>query len=304
MPPEISKAVTQKVVNRLLPSHGTLTMSASRFNANIDEYVLSYRDVKHGKLVEIWELQKNPFKYITDTLYNMEVNSYEMGAAADSGESVESWTRSDAGGQVDLYMEEPAFDYEEVPVKYRKILKGFAVSMVKEYMRDTLMKLFYRVTGGRIEMSVLEANIKKSLLSDSASAGEARLAEFSENPSYVAIWKKERTFKTLDSYLESLDNVAYYPSFYEARVWADLCGVNMITLGHKTLKNPDGIKLFMNGSDKYMILLHSYDRFNLRDRFDVISLRGKKEFVYRRDEIPDEFMSIIDKKSQTYEIAT
>jgi len=275
IPEDVIVSVTQKVVQRL-------TVNTSRFNTNKGEYVLSYRDVKMGKIHELWELQKNPFKHISDMLYNMEVHSYSL-------ENTETRT-----------IELPPHSYQDVPVKYRKKLKGFVVASVDEYMRDTLMQIFRVLSKDRMDMIVFESNIKKSIMQDWKDNRNA-LNEFATNPSYVAIWKKEKAVGTLDSYLESLDHLNYFQSFYEAKVLSMVCNINLITIGHTTLKNPDGFKVFVvDNSPKaeYLMLLHTFDRFNSRDRFDVITLKNKRDIIFQRSEIPAEFMDMIDKKSK------
>jgi len=287
IPENIVKDVTARVARKLLPSHSMMTISASRFNAMADEFVLSYRDIKTGKLYEIWELQKNPFKHISETLFNMEVYSYEL---ADEP-------------MINNNMNEIMIniDYEDVPVKYqKKILKGFVVAKQREYNRDSLANLFINLTKNKIDSIVLEGNVKKTIMEDFKNAnGRERLIElFQSNPCYNTIWKKSKSFGMLDSYIESLDHMNYLPSFYEAIVYSKVCGVNLITLGHTTMKNPDGFKVFMIDMDvdKYLLLKHTYDRFNVHDRFDIITMKNRKDPIFKMADFSTEFAEMIHKK--------
>ncbi len=286
----LMQQMTQKIIAKLLPG----VTSRGRFTTEKEEYLLTYREIKMGKLAEISELRKDPFKYIHDHLNNHEEIAYED-VIDDKSPIINNIPGLD-------------FEYEDLPTKFRKILPGFMVARAVTYDRNWLKNVFwYVVSGGRIDDVVLDASLQKAIMKD-FNENKELLQSFEANPCYQSLWKKTNNYGMLDSYLDSIKQLSYYPSLYELRTFAKVVGVNILISGRvsKSGPNPDGIEVILNDdikTGKYIIFRHDYNRFQKHDEFAIFA-KNKKQMVFKAKELPEEFMKIIREKSKgVFEVA-
>ena len=95
--------------------------------------------------------------------------------------------------------------------------------------------------------------------------------------------------------------MSYYISSYELDILADIININLVIIGRKTQKNPDGLEIINNNSNYYLFLLASYNRFEKHDIFEIIA-KHKKLVLLKKKDIPSDFMNIIINKSKVFEI--
>ncbi len=269
--------------------HSFMYSSTGDFKTYDDEYLFTYRELRSGKISTILSLKQNPFKFVSDALDDMEIETYVMENNAD--EALKSL--SSAVIKLD------EMDIDDVPTKIRKFMKGYQVAKPKTYDRYWLLGLFCQLND-KIDAVILSASLQKKIMEDYTN-NKAALQEFIENPSYETLWKKDKRYKMLDSFVESQKMLTYYPSIYEIRLCANLFDVNIVVFGHKTLKNPDGIEVMMpyTGGDKvpYIILRHNYNRFDKRDEFGVF-IKNSKQLVFKASELPEEMLQITNMKAR------
>ena len=281
----ISITVDTETLTALKKSlHVYVNPASMQFKAHDNEYLLTYRDIRANKLNKLLEIKKNPFKFVTDALDNMNVAVYDFNSSNPSTPNL---------------LDE--VEFEEVPTKYRKFMKEFKVAKVKSYDRLWLLDLFCQLSSGKLDMEIFESTIQKQIMEDFIAHKDMLIKEFQENPCYENIWKKDQRYQMLDSFIESQKMLSYFPSFYEAAIGARLLNVNMVIFGHKTLNNPDGLHVYMGQSDAddapYLLLKHSFNRFDKRDEFAVF-VKNEKVILLKNSDLPQELQEIIKLKSQ------
>jgi hypothetical protein len=84
-------------------------------------------------------------------------------------------------------------------------------------------------------------------------------------------------------------------------VLADIVGINVVLIGRKTQKNPDGLEVVDRQSKYTLIMLMSYDRVHKHDRFECF-VKNKQILMFKNRDLPDDFLRIIDNKKKVYDI--
>jgi hypothetical protein len=122
------------------------------------------------------------------------------------------------------------------------------------------------------------------------------------NPWLENHFKKKKEIPRMDSVFEIYESVYYYPSTFDIKIMAQLAGLNLVLIGRKTIKNPDGLEVIYNNSDLYILMLYSYDRHKVMDKFNIfVNVKGKNIY-FRAGELPVEFKDIITKKMKSYDV--
>jgi hypothetical protein len=287
---ELLESVTRKIIMYLLPALPGSSFS-KRFTASHDEYLLSYKEIRSNKLQMLWELQKNPYKYISEKLDTIEVSSYSFNTDTDLL----------VKGMHDT-VESLGLIFDIIPTKYRKYLKDWHVARPHDYDRDWFATLLCHVSGGKLDLIILNANLQRVIMQSDM----GQLAEMKENPCYLAFWKKSVMWATRDSYLEAVKELNYFPSIFEAKTYARVLGVNLIVDRRaSTIKKIDGFEVEMIPDEpnaKYMFIKLEYNRISKRDELSVF-VKNKKQVLFRMDEFPEEFQEIVRLKAMgTFEI--
>lgn len=279
------ESIMRKILLSILPP-ATGSSITRRFTANADEYVLSYKDVKSNKLITLYEIQKNPFQYINDTLDNLEAKSYEF---FDDDNTLTSKKQLDAG----------TLAFDDVPTKYRKIMKEWNLAKPKEYTREWLLTLFSTISGKRITTETLASYVNIKVLQDFNENKDA-LKVLTTNPSFKELVKKlpKNRDKFVDTYIETMKNLNYYPSIYEVKLFGVFVKCNLIIDFRKgATTSPDGIELLLleDKSAPYVLLKHDYNRFEKRDEISVF-IKDQNQIVFDQFELPEEIQQRIKGK--------
>ena len=106
--------------------------------------------------------------------------------------------------------------------------------------------------------------------------------------------------RTLDSIIQVVDSMAYFPSFYELFVLSAIAKINVIVIGRKNKENLEGVEMYYNNSSKYIMFEHSYDRFNYYDVFKLV-VRDPKgispKLILRKKEVNQKIMELLKYKA-------
>lgn len=75
-----------------------------------------------------------------------------------------------------------------------------------------------------------------------------------------------------------------------------LAHINVVLIGRKTEKNPDGFEVIYQGSSYFTIWLYAYDRFKIIDRFSLIANVKDQKVMFTQQELPFAFIEKIKNK--------
>jgi hypothetical protein len=261
-----------------------------RFDVAPTELLFDYQDIQEGRVADIIERARNPYKLIINKLDNM----------------FDKYTFED-----EVLPKEPLIDlkgaeFQDVPAKYgnthyRKILKGYSVLVAPIEVLDLFVKTKHisdetigeqRITKTELQ-GVIDTNVTKMYVQKM----EERLSELYENPSFkahVKSMKLKATSLTLDNVLAILKSALYKPSFAEIRILARAINVNVILIGRKTLKFPDGLfEVIHVQSPHYLFMIHSFDRKDGVDRYQLV-VKDKEKVILGKNDLPAELLEMID----------
>lgn len=256
-----------------------------------NEVLLTQHDINNDKLQELKTFLQDPFRLLSERLDDMLEN-----IMTNKDVSFKSLRR--------IYIHEETSSFQEVPVVWRKGLKGFEVLLNPDYNSLSLYTLFINVKEAidphtRFDLDILRS-IVKSRIAFYYTTPE--IQRFIENESFKAFLKvKDITKPPLNRCLEAVDSLKYYPSTFELHVLADIVGINVVLIGRKTQKNPDGLEVVDRQSKYTLIMLMSYDRVHKHDRFECF-VKNKQILMFKNRDLPDDFLRIIDNKKKVYDI--
>jgi hypothetical protein len=127
----------------------------------------------------------------------------------------------------------------------------------------------------------------------------ANLTLFLENPSFQFNAKVMRLKEnSIDNLITVFESMNYYPSFYEILILSNIARVNVIVIGRKRKDNDEGIEVFNNNSSRYLILCHSYNRYEHHDVFQIVIKDPTKKapkIIFRKHELSKPFVEFIEK---------
>lgn len=252
-----------------------------RFRHTEAELLLDHYDVMAGKLAAAAEFAENPHKAFLGAVEAIEREYIFKEQAPESEEQSEEQVV-------------PMSELVEVPVRWRKTLRGFkAVDLgdgyTSRYIFDIMEKVS-RAVGGSLDNEMYLASLRNRA-AEAFAAG--RTEEVLDNPwmkDYLKRVKKGRY--TLEDVMDAMESPMYYPSSFDVRVMAELAHVNLVLLGRKTTRNPEGFDVVDNGSDIYVILVFAYDRAKVIDTFSVVvgTTPGTKGVFFRNAQLPSGFL--------------
>lgn len=275
-----------KLYSALNKHSGLYQRRTRRFVHGDEELLLDHSDVLAGRLKEEIDFAENPHKAFLDVVDDIE-NVYIFDEMKEV--SYEDIINKDM--------------FEDVPTKWRKILKGFSVidnegCYNQKYIYNIFQKISDDITKGNgFKDDLYYISYKNKIVTAFASGNTG---EILSNPWIEQHFKKLKEVPTLDKVLEVHESPLYYPSLFDIRVMAQLAGLNLVLIGRKTQKNPDGLEVLYNNSDFFIILLYMYDRHNVLDVFQVFC-DGKKIY-FKAGELPADFKDILNKKMKTYNV--
>ena len=290
---ELDTRILYKLMEYLKDSskHYKLYMrKTQRFTVGSEELFLDHFDVANGRLKEAIEVAENPHKAfltVVDDLMSVEYSLEDV--------SVDDFADIVGGSAV----------LEDVPVKWRKILRGWKIvdnegAYAPLYMRSVFQRIHARVVGGGRPFSdeVYEMSYTNRL---TQAYTDNAVGEIFDNPWLANYFKKSKKTQNLDHVLQAYASINYYPSIFDVKVMAHLAKTNMVILGRKTTRNPDGLEVIKNSpSDMWVVLSFVFDRQHNHDRFSFYTSKGAIVFPSR--DLNDEFKTILTQKMTEYDV--
>lgn len=282
---EINKEFISKIIENILLKG--LDYNDTKFKLNKNEILLNQHEINSGKIKEVIELEKNPYKIIINKITELTDNIIFEELNNDYTNNFKS-----------LYENK---EIVSLPIKYIKLLPDFnVVDNNVEYNNSYIYNLFNIIIN--YDINDIKKIIKNNITKD---YDTENINEFLINPSYKELYK----VSTLTNALEAVDNPVYYPSVYEIKILSHLAKVNIVIIGRKTKANPDSIQVFDNNSDNIFILKHQYDRIKKIDIYELIiksfySVKTKEDeikvLINKTDIIDTQFRKTIENKLKTF----
>jgi hypothetical protein len=264
-------------------------MRTRRFTYDESEFLFDHFDMVNGKLQDAIQFVENPYKSLLQVMDNVQ-GDYIFGDEAGDADIADRFKIEDA-------------KYEDVPVKWRKILNGFKVAMKNTYDNIfiyDLLKWVSKQVGGSLVDDIYFVNYRNAIANEFTNN---TMEEVLANPWLGDYIKKTKMVVTLDNILDTYENMHYYPSTYDIKLMASLAKINLVMIGRKTKRNPDALEVVFNNSNYYIILLYSYDRTRVIDVFDVFC--HDKKFLFRKEDLSElcpDFLRTIAYKLKTYDV--
>jgi len=261
------------------------TLRSKRYNHTEDELFIDHFDVRNGKLKEAIDLAENPFKALMNIADEFEhTYIFEEEAALDKVDDIS-----------DLLMTKD--DYKDVPVKWRNVMPGFkTIDNSEVYTADFLLQTFLRLSK-KNPRNALSLPLYQAALQNNISKDYERgdISELKANP-WVKAYLKQKNATDFDTIMEGVNSIHYYPSTYDIEIMSKLAHINVVLIGRKTEKNPDGFEVIYRGSTYFIILLFAYDRFKVIDRYSIIADVKAKRVLFTQEDLPDIFLNKIRDK--------
>lgn len=260
-------------------------LRSKRYNHTEDELFIDHFDVRNGKLEEAIILAENPFK----ALMNIS-EEFEQTYIFDDDTTIDKVEDTS-----DLLMTKDV--YKDVPVKWRKVMLGFkTIDNTEVYTADFLLQTMLRLSKGN-PRSALTLTLYQAALQNAIAKDYERgdISELIANP-WTKAYLKQKNAKDYDTIMEGVNSIHYYPSTYDLEIMSKLAHINVIVLGRKTEKNPDGFEVIYRGSTYFIIFLFAYDRFKVIDRFSLIADIKAKRVLFTQEDLPVVFLEKIRDK--------
>lgn len=262
-----------------------------RYSVTEAEVLMDYSDIKRGKLADLKARVENPYQYLLSQVHQLS-ESYVF-------------EKDDSVTPLPPIFTESS-TYKDLPVKFRKVLKGYQVLDAEEtYAPGYALNAFLHAAKLISEKNAITEDLfKATLQKEIVQMYEAgNVDDILENP-WLKEWIRKEYGKMmkvpLSHILQGLDNMNYYPSVLDLRIMARLAKVNIVISGRKTKKNPDAIEVIDHGSPYYMIILFSYDRHKILDRFELFV--KDQQFLFDVKDLGTEFIGILEKKKHVFEV--
>lgn len=264
-----------------------------RYAISEAEVLMDHSDIKRGKLLDLKAQVENPYQYLLTQVHQL------------SDAYIFEQEHNDDFSLTPVFAEKST--YKDLPVKFRKMLKGFSILDADEsYHPGYILNAFLNASSilsskNAISEDMYKAALQREIVRVYNIDGGPQ--EILENP-----WLQDYLVKQhgkmepfpLEYILQGIDHMNYYPSILDIKLMARLSRVNLVISGRKTKKNPDAIEIIDHGSNYYMILLYSYDRFKVLNKFELFVM--DHQFLFDKKDLGLEFATMIDKKKHVYEV--
>lgn len=185
-----------------------------------------------------------------------------------------------------------------IPTALRGQMRGYVISEVTEYKPDFIFKTFasiynviHNTSNSEDDMmsamrlrELVVSRIKTDL--DNSTTHEKAIQELSFNPCLQNIFKKSLPISNVLSVLD--DHNAYYPSDYDLRIIAEICGINIFIWGRKTIRTPDNNWCLgkFNNALYTVCLEQSTDKSKKADVYEFFVEQKTKKVVFEADAMP------------------
>lgn len=253
------------------------------------ELLFDQKDVIDGKLLEKIKILQNPYVSLIERLdrhlkeYVYEENEFD---------ELQYFRR---------YIH-PHTIYDDVPYKFRKILANHLLVTYDKYTPNTIYDLFLMICKTRQLTQITDTGMLKEVVYQSITQSykDGNIEMLVSNPSFIYNEKMMKLKKrTLDTIIQTVDAMTYYPSFYELFVLSYIAKINVVIIGRKNKDNMEGVEMYFNNSSKYIMFEHSYDRFNFYDVFKMVvrDPKGKSpKLILRKHEVNQKIMDLLKNK--------
>ena len=259
------------------------TLRSKRYNHTDDELFIDHFEVRSGKLEEAILLAENPFMALKEASTDLE-RSYVFGEVDNNNDMSDLLLTPD--------------DHKDVPVKWRKLIPRFMIidntdAYTPDFMLDTMIRLAKTVPRSALTHPLYHATLQNMISKDYE---RHTLNDFMDNPWMKNFVKQKGGAKDFDTIMEGLSSIHYYPSIYDLTLMSKLAHINVVLIGRKTEKNPDGFEVIYQGSSYFTIWLYAYDRFKIIDRFSLIANVKDQKVMFTQQELPFAFIEKIKNK--------
>lgn len=211
------------------------------------EFLFDYYDVLNGKLATAINFQKQPYKALINRIEELEKSLVFNEIPTDSFSDVFT-----SGNLV------------SVPIVWKSILQHYNILSIELYNNRILIDTFMRISrviDHEFTEELYHLTIKNNIIRD---FNNSNLDEFLSNP----VLSKFKA-SSLENIFKKIDDLNYFPSTYEIKIMAKLCGINLVIIGRKT-KGVENLYFSNNYSDYIVIINQAYDRVNNRNVFSFI----------------------------------
>lgn len=260
-----------------------------RFVVRDDELLLDHFDIQNGRLKEAIDVAENPhraFLNIADELLEQQLSFDEI--------VIDEFVDVIEAGKL-----------EDVPVKWRKILRGWKVVKnddvyATKYMQKMFQRIHAKVKGHKASFTdeLYELSYTHRI---TQAYNDNDVVELFENSWLAHHFKKNKRVQNIDNVLEAYSSIHYYPSIFDIKIMSNLAKVNLVLIGRKTTRNPDGLEVIKNSpSDMWVVLLFAFDRHHNHDTFSFFTHKGSIAFT--TSELNEEFVTILSQKMTEYEV--
>lgn len=281
---DYGQQMAEKMFNQFYESRQTVI---KRFVVKENEILFDFNDIQEGKVIELIENAKNPYKLFHNKLDEL-FDTYVFNNGEEPNEEKQAF---------ESYITASS-EFTEVPAKYgsvqyRKLLKGFSV-LDKNIDLYDLFEASSKVTSSgqslqkKVVMSVIKTNIVKDFPSNA-------IEQFTNNPSFQAHLKVDKIkVPSLDDVLRIFESMHYTPGFYELMIMARVANVNVILIGRQTLKNPEGLfEVVFTKSPFYIFMIQSFDRERKCNAYSII-VKNKKDILLSKKDLPTEIIEMVN----------
>ena len=277
-----------KLLEYLKPSSRHFKMyrrRTMRFTLLDNELLFDHNDVLTGRLQQAVDLAENPHKAFLQVLDKHYTPEFVF------DDHVE-----------DSYNDILSLQSEDVPVKWRKVLRSYNVKDNQDaynprYMMDLMKRISMRNGRKGFDDSLYRVAISNMV---TEAYKKQSVVEIFDNPWLVSYYKKTKIVQSLENTLEVYGSPHYYPSVFDIKVMGKLAGVNLCIIGRKTTKNPDGLEVIFNRSDLWIILAYVFERFQGHDRFSFYV--HDEDIYFTTNNLPSTFIELISKKMYEYNV--
>lgn len=289
----VAKGQSEKLVGRIIERMllKTFDSSVPRQYATLpNEVFYTQHDINNDKIRELVIILQDPFRLLSERLDDMMESMVQ-----DKDVPFKSLRR--------IYVKDSSV-FQDVPVVWRKTLKQFEVLQDTDYNALSLYSLFLNVKEAMDSRTRADTDTLRSIIKSRITFyyNTPEIDRFLENESFKTSIKSKTVVKPpLAKCLQVVDSLGYYPSIFELHVLADVVGVNLVIIGRKTQKNPDGLEVIDMRSKYTLVLFMSYDRVYKHDRYELF-IKQKKTLLYKKKDLPEDFLNVIENKKKVYDI--
>jgi hypothetical protein len=295
----------QKFINKIIETFLlgiNINIEKKVFEVESGEVLLDQHEINNNKIQDIIEYQKDPFKLLSENFKNI-TDQYIF----DKIINFKSITK--------IYIKDDT-EFLSLPTKFKQKddlnLKNFNIINNNNYNSLYLYSLFTNLNefinpNKNISVGNLKSIIQTYIIHDYEKTNTNSIdLMFKNNSLLYNINKNVNKLDSkppIDSILNLINSLSYYPSLYEIKIMADIIGINLVILGREG-KNEDpidGINVINKNSSYTIFLNKNYKNKLYFNQFDLFC-KDKKIIIFKKKDIPEDFNRVIENKKKSYKI--